>query len=251
MGKENAGRIILLSGPSCVGKSPLDKALKKFYPELRNALQFIVLYNDRDIRPGETDGIDYYFRSRSFIESLRSKEQYVVIEVRGDLQALDLEELHGKLQQGDVFFEGNPFVGHILLTHTALRDVKKLSVFMSPLSRDEILYFRSSAVNVFLPDLLTDIMQKKLLRRTRKQKGEISRKDLENIEHRASSAYGELKKAHHFQYVIINHDGEDSENWDAFYYPLGDARKALEAFVSLVKGEAPSWVEQWEEDLLP
>lgn len=249
--KDKTGRLVILSGPSCVGKSPLDRAMKKFYPELRTALQFIVLYNDRDIRPGEADGTDYYFRSRSFIESLKTNPRYVVIDVRGDLQALDLEELHRKLQRGDVFFEGNPFVGKILLTHPALQHVKKLSVFMSPLSHDEILFFRSSGMNVSLPDLLTDIMQKKLLRRTRKQKGEISRKDLENIERRASSAYLELKEAHHFQYVIPNHDGEDSENWDAFYYPLGDARKALNTFVSLVRGEATSWVEQWEEDLLP
>jgi len=244
-------RLIILAGPSCVGKSPLDKALKKFYPELRNALQFIVLYNDRDIRPGEADGIDYHFRNRSFIESLKSNERYVVIDVRGDLQALDLEELNGKLERGDVFFEGNPFIGHTLLTHSALQDVKKLSVFMSPLSREEILFLRSSGENISLPDLLTDIMQKKLLRRTRKQKREISLKDLKNIERRASSAYRELKKAHHFQHVIPNHDGEDSENWDAFHYPLGDARKALEAFVSLLQEEPTSWVESWEEDLLP
>ena len=33
--------------------------------------------------------------------------------------------------------------------------------------------------------------------------------------------------AHHFQHVIVNHDGEDSENWNAFYFPLGDARRTL------------------------
>jgi guanylate kinase len=94
-------------------------------------------------------------------------------------------------------------------------------------------------------------MRRKLLRRTRKQKGEISLRDLENIERRASSAYSELKEAHHFQYVIPNHDGEDSENWDAFYYLLGDARSALEAFVSLLRNEKSSDVERWEEKLLP
>ena len=246
-----SGRLIILTGPSCVGKSPLDKAMKKFYPELRNVLQFIVLYNDRDIRPGEADGTDYYFRSRSFIGSLKTNPRYVVMDVRGGLQALDLEELQRKLRRGDVFFEGNPFVGKILLTHPALQHVKKLSVFMSPVSHDEILFFRSSRMNVSLPDLITDVMQKKLLRRTRKQKGEISRKDLENIERRASSAYKELKEAHLFHYVIPNHDGEDSENWDAFYYPLGDAKKALEAFVLLLKGEPTSWVENWDEELMP
>jgi tRNA uridine 5-carbamoylmethylation protein Kti12 len=32
------GRLVILSGPSCVGKSPLAKALAKFYPELRKRL---------------------------------------------------------------------------------------------------------------------------------------------------------------------------------------------------------------------
>ena len=25
---------------------------------------------------------------------------------------------------------------------------------------------------------------------------------------------------------LPNHDGEDSENWDAFYYPIGDAESS-------------------------
>jgi guanylate kinase len=89
-----------------------------------------------------------------------------------------------------------------------------------------------------------------VLRRTRRQKGELSLQDLEDIERRASSVYRELQEAHYFQYVIPNHDGEDSENWDAFYYPLGDARVALLAFVSLLGGKTPSGVEAWEEDLI-
>jgi guanylate kinase len=63
--------------------------------------------------------------------------------------------------------------------------------------------------------------------------------DLENIERRASSAYIELKEAWHFNYVITNHDGEDSESWDAFYYLVGDARKTLLTFADLVGGKAP------------
>ena len=94
-------------------------------------------------------------------------------------------------------------------------------------------------------------MRRKLLRRTRRQEGELSFNDLENIEKRASSTYRELKEAHYFQHVIPNHDGEDSENWDAFYYPVGDARVALLAFVSLLAGKTSSGVEHWEGDLIP
>ena len=104
-------RLVILSGPSCVGKSPLDKALGRFYPELRNKLRRLVLYNSRVPRPGEMDGVDYHFRMRSQVEALRTQDRYAVLDVRGDLQALDVEELRAILQDSNVFFEGNPFVG--------------------------------------------------------------------------------------------------------------------------------------------
>lgn len=59
-----------------------------------------------------------------------------------------------------------------------------------------------------------------------------------------------MKEAWQFQYVIANHDGEDSDNWEAFYYVIGDARKTLGSFVELLKGEVPRDVEKWEEGLV-
>jgi len=197
------------------------------------------------------DGVDYHFRSREHIENLKAKDNFVVMDVRADLHALDLQELSASLAKGDVFFEGNPFVGRLLQTSPALAGVNRLSIFMSPLSRDEILFLKAAEPSMSLPDLIADVMRRKLLRRTRRQNGELSLRDLEDIEKRASSAFRELQDAHYFQYVIPNHDGEDSENWDAFYYPLGNARLALLAFVSLLAGKTPSRVEHWEEDLIP
>src|SRR2546428_8604720 len=164
---EGTGGLVLLSGPSCVGKSPLAKALGRFHPALSAKLQPIVLYNSRSPRPGERDGEDYHFRSREQIEALRDRKNYVVMDVRGDLQALDLEDLSALLNKGDAFFEGNPFIGRTLQTHPNLRDVKRLSVFLSPLSREEILFLHNEA-RVSLPDLVADVMRRKLLRRARR-----------------------------------------------------------------------------------
>jgi guanylate kinase len=250
MKQNQSGRLVIFSGPSCVGKSPLARALAQFYPDLHDQLQPLVLYNSRAPRPAEVDGVAYHFRSREYIEALKAKDHFVVLDVRGDLQALDLQVLSQDLNQSDVFFEGNPYIGRTLQTHPALADVDRLSIFMSPLSRAELLFLKEVEPEVSLPDLVTDLMRRKLLRRTRKQKGEIPLPDLEDIERRASNAYRELQMAHHFQHVIPNHDGEDSENWNAFYYPLGDARKALLAFASLLNGDVPADVEHWEEDLL-
>jgi guanylate kinase len=244
------GRFIILSGPSCVGKGPLHTAFSKFYPEPAAKLRKLVLYNCRSPRPGEIDGKDYHFRSRDQVDGLRGKENFIVLDVRGDLQAIDLNDVDRGLAVGDLFFEGNPFVGRKLLEVLAAK-AQLLSVFLSPLSREEILFLKSQGRNVCLPDFLTEVMRRKLLRRTQRQKSILSVKDLENIERRASSAYNELKEAWHFDHVIANHDGEDSENWDAFYYPISDARKTLLAFADLVAGRVPVVAENWEESLLP
>jgi guanylate kinase len=245
------GRLVILSGPSCVGKSPLRTALATFYPQLWGRLQKLVLFNSRAPRPGERDGIDYHFRQRSQVGALRSTSHHAVLEVRGDLQAVDIEALTALLARSDAFFEGNPFVGRMLQTHPLLANIEHRSIFLSPLGKDEIAYFKAPERHIHLPEFVTDVMRRKLLRRGRRQKGELSLADLENIETRARSAYRELQEAWHFEHVIPNHDGEDSEHWDAFYYPIGDARKALEAVAALLEGGSPPSVERWEEDFLP
>jgi guanylate kinase len=244
------GRFIILSGPSCVGKGPLHEAFIKFYPELAGKLKKLVLCNSRAPRPAEIDGKDYHFRKREEIERWREKENFIVLDVRGDLQAVDLEQASQTLEEGDLFYEGNPFVGRKLQDAFESK-VDILSIFLAPLARDEILYLRSPDRHVSLIDFVTDVMRRKLLRRTQRQKGILSLQDLENIERRAKSAYDELKEAWHFVHVIPNHDGEDSENWNAFYYPVGDARRALLAVADLISGKVPTLVEKWEQDLLP
>jgi guanylate kinase len=52
-----AGRVVVLSGPSAVGKSTLVRCLRERIPELH----FSVSVTTRAPRPGEVDGVDYYF----------------------------------------------------------------------------------------------------------------------------------------------------------------------------------------------
>jgi guanylate kinase len=243
------GRLIILSGPSCVGKGPLHAAFTNFYPEQAAKLRKLVLYNSRSPRPGEIDGKDYHFRSRDEVTGLKKKENFAVLDVRGDVQSVDLSDAEQTLAVGDLFFEGNPFVGRKLLESLSPK-FKVLSIFLAPLSGEEILFLRSQGRTHSFADFLTDVMRRKLLRRTQRQKNILSLKDLENIERRAASAYSELKEAWHFEHVVPNHDGEDSENWNAFYFPVGDARKALLAFADLIDGKVPPLVEKWDEQLL-
>lgn len=242
--------MVILTGPSCIGKSPLEKALTKVFPESRHTLHKLLLYNDRQPRPGEKDGIDYYFSTTEQLESYKNDPDFIFMNVRGDLQALDIRELIDILSKSHTLFEGNPYVAKAMIDHPKLNAFPKLSVFLSPLSREEILELKDPSKNIILPRLLADIMRRKQLRRKTKQKIEVSLNDLEDIERRVKSAYEELAMAWQFDYVIPNHDGEDSDNWEMFYWPIGDARKTLLAFNDLLDGKVPAIAEKWSKELL-
>jgi guanylate kinase len=245
-------RFIVLGGPSCVGKGPLYKALKMFYPELGKRLKQLVLYNDRAARPGEEEGVDYFFRPRAEVEELGKSAGHVLAEVRGDLQALEVAQIQRIMDEGfDPFFEGNPFIPGKLREAGVFDEYPSLSAFLSPLSKDEILYLKAPERKVDLVKFITDVQRLKLLHRTKRQKVNLSLKDFENIEKRAAVAIVEMREAWKFDYVIPLHDAEGNDNWDAFYYPIGDARKALEAFASLLQGETRPGPEKWDMDLIP
>lgn len=244
--------MVVLSGPSCVGKGPLFTALRRFYPELAGKFKQLVLFNDRSPRPGEEEGIDYFFRPRGEIEALRDRDDYVMADVRGDLQALEIAQIQNIMDEGlTPFFEGNPFVPGKLREAGLFERFSTLSLFLSPLSKEEILYLKAPGKNVDLNKFVADVQRHKLLHRTQRQKLHLSLRDLENIEKRCTSSFLEMREAWKFDYVIPLHDGEGNDNWNAFYYPIGDARAALLAVASLLQDKTTSHVEQWTEDLIP
>jgi guanylate kinase len=119
---------------------------------------------------------------------------------------------------------------------------------MSPVSRDELTEILNTP-SIEPAEFIANIMRRKLLHRTQLQKGTLSLPDLEDIEVRAKSAWSELQQASLFDHIIVNHDGEGHDNWDAFYYPIGDARKALRAFAAIVTEQPPNHTEHWSQDL--
>ncbi len=243
-------KLIILTGPSCIGKSPLEKSLARFFPEVRKTLHKLVLYNDRAARPGEADGVDYHFRKTEQLKFLENNPDYIFMDVRGDLQALDLNELEEILKSKNAFFEGNPYLAEAMQNHPKLVKIPKLSVFLSPLSKDELLELKDPEKHVKLEDFVVQVMRRKQIRRKTRQRVEITLYDLQDVEKRAGSAFKELKMAWNFDYVIPNHDGEDSDNWEMFYYPVGDARKTLQAFVELLQEKVPPLSEKWNKSML-
>src|SRR4051812_42501371 len=58
MGKPTVGNLVVLSGPSGVGKSTVLRSLVSRFPD---RLRLSISATTRTPRPGETDGVDYYF----------------------------------------------------------------------------------------------------------------------------------------------------------------------------------------------
>jgi guanylate kinase len=79
-----AGRVVVLSGPSAVGKSTVVRCLRERLPDLH----FSVSATTRAPRPGEVDGVDYHFVSPARFQQLIDE---------GAL--LEWAEIHGGLQR--------------------------------------------------------------------------------------------------------------------------------------------------------
>jgi len=67
------GRLIIITGPSGVGKGTLMRSLLQRHPEL----YYSVSATTRPPRPGEIDGKDYYFISRSKFEQLAQNCEFL------------------------------------------------------------------------------------------------------------------------------------------------------------------------------
>jgi len=121
-------RVVVLSGPSAVGKSTVVRCLRERMPDLH----FSVSATTRAPRPGEVDGVDYTFVSAKKFQQLIDN---------GEL--LEWADIHGGLHRSGTLAQ--PIreamaAGHPVLIEVDLagaRAVKKampevLSVFLAP-----------------------------------------------------------------------------------------------------------------------
>ncbi len=70
---QSPGKLIVLTGPSGVGKGTLMRSLLQRHPEL----YYSVSVTTRSPRPGEINGKNYYFMSRSKFEQLVAQGQFL------------------------------------------------------------------------------------------------------------------------------------------------------------------------------
>lgn len=98
------GLLIVLSGPSGVGKGTVRKAI---FDSEDNDFQYSISMTTRKKRPGEVDGVDYHFRSREEFEAMiAAGEMLEYAEYVGNYYGTPLSYVNKTLDEGkDVFLE--------------------------------------------------------------------------------------------------------------------------------------------------
>ena len=98
------GLLIVLSGPSGVGKGTVRKAI---FESSDNDFQYSISMTTRNIRPGEEEGVDYFFRTKEEFEALiEAGEMLEYAEYVGNYYGTPLEYVNKTLDEGkDVFLE--------------------------------------------------------------------------------------------------------------------------------------------------
>ncbi len=166
------GLLVCVSGPSGVGKGTVIQAVRRQH----SLLDHSVSVTTRPPRPGECEGIEYYFRSRQEFESMLERGEILEHdEYCGNYYGTPKGPIADKLAIGrDVIMDVT--VPGSLMTLQAFPDA--LSIFLLPPSLSEL--------------------ERRLTNRGTEAADIIAR--------RMSKAEEEILEAPKFRYIIVNHD---------------------------------------------
>jgi len=167
---ERRGHIFVVSAPSGTGKTSLCKEILKVLPNIT----FSISYTTRPPRPGEVDGIHYFFISHSEFEEMVANRKLVEwTKIHGYLYGTSVEwvDLH-RSQGKDILFD----IDVKGATELKNKYPDAVSIFILPPSMEE------------------------LRRRLSKRGTEDSR----SMEHRLKDAEQEIAHAKDYDYIIIN-----------------------------------------------
>jgi guanylate kinase len=238
----NMKKLILISGPSCVGKGPLMAAMKKFHPEIAfGDIPVIRSWGSRNNKPRSDEedrwgNRDYFMPDADFADL--DRDRYVVGMCRNFPQAIDLHKFadsDNDLLIMEVYHTiGAQFGSHIfkMLNHVQIQ-----SVFISPVSQSEL--EKLTACGVDTDAYIVHLMLNKQIRRNEFMHKDATTEDIESFVVRAQDAPNEMRNMKNYTSVIVCREGEGSPLWhrdrkgDFVGEPEGDAARALEALVRL------------------
>lgn len=166
------GRVLVLSGPSAVGKSTVVRRLRERVPDLL----FSVSATTRAPRPGEVDGIDYHFVTPQRFQQLIDN---------GEM--LEWAEIHGGLQRSGTLSApvlGAAAAGLPVLIEVDLAGARAVKAAMP------------EAVTVFLAPPSRDALRRRLLGRGTETPEVMAR--------RLATAEAELAAQGEFDVVVVN-----------------------------------------------
>ena len=167
------GKLFVISGASGVGKSTV---LNKVMAE-RSDLRFSVSATTRAPRPGETNGINYYFVSKEKFQEMIAQDAFLEYDAHMDnYYGTPKEQLEEKLLTGSVILDIEP-VGAFNVRRNCPDAVL---IFIAPPSMEEL--------------------ERRL--RSRGDTGE------EQIRLRLDRAVWEMEQSAQYNYVVINGDVE-------------------------------------------
>ena len=227
-------KLVILSGPSCVGKGPLRKALHRYHSEIKY-VELVLCTSRRprlkkDTESYEVHGVDYYFLPRSLFAQL-DQNRFIVGEVCSDIQAADMAQVEELLRGNDLILaEVFYTLGRSLMEWVRRQSSLEFairSVSLVPLSEQEI-QEEVRKTGKEPRQIIYETMKAKLERRAEDSPAKI--------EERASSAFEEIEGMSNYTDCIINHAGEDDKGeWSD---PLGpEAQRVLSEFVAILKDE--------------
>lgn len=126
------GRIIIVSGPSGVGKGTVLKEVMQDDPSLR----FSVSATTRAIRPGEIDGVHYYFIDKTRFEAmLANNEMLEHAEYAGNYYGTPEKAVDDALKQGISVILEIEVQGALQVMQ---RRPDAISIFIAPPSFEEL-----------------------------------------------------------------------------------------------------------------
>jgi guanylate kinase len=172
LGAKAAGRVVVLSGPSAVGKSTLVGCLRERIPDL----VFSVSATTRAPRPGEVDGVDYHFVTPARFQQLIDD---------GDL--LEWAEIHSGLHRSGTLarpVREATAAGHPVLIEVDLAGARAVKRAMP------------EAISVFLAPPSWEALEARLVGR--------GTETPEVIERRLTTARTELAAQQDFDEVVVN-----------------------------------------------
>lgn len=178
MNKEHfAGKLIVIVAPSGTGKSTMIKRLKLDYPSIVES----VSYTTRPLRPGEIDGLSYFFISR---------EDFIL--KRDNNEFLEWAEVHGNF-----YGTSKEFV------EQCLRAGKHVLFDLDVQGTDSMkLHFGSIANVIFISPPSVEELEKRLRHR--------GTENTQVINLRLTNARKELLRKEDFDFLIYNDDIENA-----------------------------------------